>query len=331
LLGTLLPEQLASYWERRDAREGRAFRYLQQVLTSKRTLIKVKDAPPYTPEQEAAVYLDPSARAAFDPQLNQWKFTGMAPTGVGRAGPTGSDAQQGGGAAQDLRSERDSEALLSSIRTDSAFGIISSAKEALEQRVAELEMLVAASAAAERSDSTSPATLVAAKKAKAKKVKKAEPTRAKNQESVVKRNLEVTMREAAEDLLQYGDKGIGIDVEPTSTFKSASPQFIERNFTRGEQSYCYAAAHPAASFAGRWAAKEAVIKAISSTAQDTRGLWRGGSAPLLDIEVLPSQSGAPYVVLHGHAKQVATALGVSEVKVSISHAAEHAVAQAIAR
>jgi len=88
--------------------------------------------------------------------------------------------------------------------------------------------------------------------------------------------------------------------------------------------------HPAATFAGRWAAKEAVIKAISSTAEDTRTLWRGSAAPLLDIEVLPSESGAPVVKLHGHAERVATVLGLSGVKVSISHVGDKAVAQAVA-
>ena len=146
-----------------------------------------------------------------------------------------------------------------------------------------------------------------------------------------KKMLEVTMRHTAGDMRQKGDKGIGIDVEPVSTFKNASQTFIVRNFTNEEQLYCKAHANPAAGFAGRWAAKEAVIKAISSTAQNAQSLWRGGGAPLKDIAILPSTSGAPAVELRGHAKEVATALGVSQVQVSISHAADHAVAQAIAR
>ena len=54
------------------------------------------------------------------------------------------------------------------------------------------------------------------------------------------------------------------------------------------------------------------------------------AAPLSDIEVLPGESGAPVVVLRGHAKSVAETLGVSTVKVSISHSDEYAVAQGIA-
>jgi phosphopantetheine--protein transferase-like protein len=140
--------------------------------------------------------------------------------------------------------------------------------------------------------------------------------------------LEVTMLEAAGGMQTRGGRGIGIDVEPSTTFESASSTFIRRNFTDAEQAYCMAAGHPAASYAGRWAAKEAVIKAISSIAPDSRNLWKGSAAPLKDIEVVRSESGAPVITLHGHAKMVAAALGINEVKVSISHVAENAVAQA---
>lgn len=51
---------------------------------------------------------------------------------------------------------------------------------------------------------------------------------------------------------------------------------------------------------------------------------------MLDIEILPSTSHAPMVVLHGHAKAVAEALGVSDVKVTISHADDYAISQAMA-
>ena len=49
--------------------------------------------------------------------------------------------------------------------------------------------------------------------------------------------------------------------------------FIQKNFTAKEQAYCRSAADPAASFAGRWAAKEAVVKAITNSATDTQNLW----------------------------------------------------------
>jgi len=52
---------------------------------------------------------------------------------------------------------------------------------------------------------------------------------------------------------------------------------------------------------------------------------------LKDIEILQSGSAAPKVILHGHAKQVATLLGISSIKVAISHSGQYAIAQAVAR
>ena len=84
------------------------------------------------------------------------------------------------------------------------------------------------------------------------------------------------------------------------------------------------------SFAGRWAAKEATIKAISSSSPDSKPVWKGAAAPLIDIEVVPSSSGAPVVNLSGHAKDVAAMLGLSSFTVSISHTSTVAIAQASA-
>ncbi|RLN49670.1 hypothetical protein BBJ29_001201 [Phytophthora kernoviae] len=72
---------------------------------------------------------------------------------------------------------------------------------------------------------------------------------------------------------------MGVNVEPVATFENLNcrENFIRRNFTEQEMTYCYSAPHPAASFAGRWAAKGAVIKAISSApphkAQRLKGGW----------------------------------------------------------
>merc|ERR1711862_1036004 len=107
------------------------------------------------------------------------------------------------------------------------------------------------------------------------------------------------------------DKGVGVDVEPVSTFEKPEEkiEFIERNFTKAEQQYCFAASSPSDSFTGRWAAKEAVIKAMSSASPQTRSLWQGGAGSLIDIEISQSNSNAPVVILHGHARAVFEALG----------------------
>ena len=76
--------------------------------------------------------------------------------------------------------------------------------------------------------------------------------------------METAMRESAAGIsFGGGERGVGIDVEPVKTFENASKNFIDRNFTEFEKSYCFSSPNPAASLAGRWAAKEAVIKAIS--------------------------------------------------------------------
>ena len=139
--------------------------------------------------------------------------------------------------------------------------------------------------------------------------------------------LEVMLRRTAQQTTSAN--GVGIDVEPVSTFQDVSQVFLERNFTKTEIAYCQSAPSPSSSFAGRWAAKEAVIKAITSSSLDSSPLWAGASKPLIDIEILASSSGAPKVILRGHAKRVADVLGVSEVKVSISHTDTMAIAQAI--
>ncbi len=75
------------------------------------------------------------------------------------------------------------------------------------------------------------------------------------------------------------------------------------------------------------------MKAITSCDTEERGrkLWAGASGALREIEISRTSSGAPRVHLHGHAKEVATLLGVSSVTVTISHSGEYAIAQAAAK
>ncbi|KAE8980587.1 hypothetical protein PF004_g22496 [Phytophthora fragariae] len=125
---------------------------------------------------------------------------------------------------------------------------------------------------------------------------------------------------------------MGVDVEPVATFENLNGRedFIRRNFTDQEMTYCYSAPHPAASFAGRWAAKEAVIKAISSSSPTEPNLWKGAGAPLHEIEIFMTASGAPSVLLSGYPLQVFNRLGLSKLSVSISHSGDFAVSQAVA-
>mmetsp|Transcript_15133 Transcript_15133/g.16835 ORF Transcript_15133/g.16835 Transcript_15133/m.16835 type:complete len:206 (+) Transcript_15133:2-619(+) len=147
-------------------------------------------------------------------------------------------------------------------------------------------------------------------------------------------HLEVMLREMGETQRSAFDQGIGVDAQSVSEIEArltSSAEFTTRNFTPSEIKYCQLSADTTTSFAGRWAAKEAVVKAMSSCDEKAKSMWLGGGAPLIDIEILPGASGAPVVHLHGHAKAVAQALNVTKVKVSISHSGEYAVAQASAR
>ncbi|KAJ1972608.1 fatty acid synthase alpha subunit Lsd1 [Dimargaris verticillata] len=130
---------------------------------------------------------------------------------------------------------------------------------------------------------------------------------------------------------QGDNQGVGVDVELVSAINLDNATFLERNFTGAELEYCRSRPDPQASLAGRWSAKESVIKAVSSFRGDGPPVWtRGAAAPLCDIEILPSESGAPLVVLHGEAKAAAAKAGVQSLKVSISHSGQYSVALTIA-
>ena len=117
--------------------------------------------------------------------------------------------------------------------------------------------------------------------------------------------------------------GLGTDIIEISRMKKAieKRQFVQRVFTQNEIAYCDSrGAQRAASYAARFAGKEAVLKAFGT------GL-RGGS--LLEIEILPDTLGCPQVALHGYHAQLAKDHGVGRICISLSHAREYAVAQCI--
>lgn len=98
--------------------------------------------------------------------------------------------------------------------------------------------------------------------------------------------------------------------------------FLHRVYTEGEIRYCQRRRESYQHFAGRWAAKEAVMKTLGTGW--TRGVgW-------LDIEVCTRKSGQPTVTLSGGAGELAERLGIHEVLISISHCRAYATATAIA-
>ena len=117
--------------------------------------------------------------------------------------------------------------------------------------------------------------------------------------------------------------GLGTDIIEISRMVKAleNPRFIERVFTAAEQAYCSSrGAAAAASYAARWAGKEAVLKAFGT------GLREG---KLSDIEILPDALGCPRVTLQGHFRELAEERGYDQILISLSHAREYAVAQYI--
>ena len=120
-----------------------------------------------------------------------------------------------------------------------------------------------------------------------------------------------------------GVYGVGTDVELISAVPADNETFLEKNFTEGEIAYCKKASDTQASFAGRWAAKEAVFKSLKTTS-------KGGAAAMKDIEIVASDKG-PTVQLTGDAKQAADAAGIKSFELSLSHAEGVALAVALAK
>lgn len=98
-------------------------------------------------------------------------------------------------------------------------------------------------------------------------------------------------------------------------------RFIQRVYTPAEQEYCQSRKYPVPHYAGRFAAKEAVLKVLGTG-------WRDGIA-WTDIEVRNAPSGEPKVTLTGRCREVAEQKGLVSILLSISHIDSHAIASAI--
>jgi len=110
--------------------------------------------------------------------------------------------------------------------------------------------------------------------------------------------------------------GIGIDIIEVERIAGAihSERFVARVFTAAEVVECRGRGCPEQRFAGRFAAKEAIAKALGRSLR-----WR-------EVEIRTGLRGAPEAVLTGRA---AALLAGRSVRISISHCHSHAVAQAV--
>jgi holo-[acyl-carrier protein] synthase len=117
--------------------------------------------------------------------------------------------------------------------------------------------------------------------------------------------------------------GIGVDVVDVARMRQVlerTPTFRER-FTDGERADAEQRNDPSERYAARFAAKEAVMKALGV------GL---GAFGFHDVETVLAESGAPSLVLRGEAQHLATAAGVNHWHVSLSHTGTTAIAMVIA-
>jgi holo-[acyl-carrier protein] synthase len=119
--------------------------------------------------------------------------------------------------------------------------------------------------------------------------------------------------------------GMGIDVAEVQrireVFKSQGERFVRRVYTEAEAVYCDQFKNKYERYAGRFAAKEAAMKALGTG-------WSRG-VRWVDVEVMRQRGGRPTLVLHGEARKIADRLGVKHIAISITHTAEQAFAQVI--
>jgi len=119
--------------------------------------------------------------------------------------------------------------------------------------------------------------------------------------------------------------GIGIDVAEVkrirAVIESQGERFLRRVFTLEEVAYCEKFKNKYERYAGRFAAKEAAMKALGTG-------WSRG-VRWVDVEVVRQRGGRPVLQLHGEARKIADRLAVKHISMSITHTAEQAFAQVI--
>lgn len=119
--------------------------------------------------------------------------------------------------------------------------------------------------------------------------------------------------------------GMGIDVAEVDRIRQVveaqAERFLKRVYTPAEVAYCEQFKNKYERYAGRFAVKEAAMKALGTG-------WSRG-VRWVDVEVVRQRGGRPTLELKGEAKNIADRLGVKHIAVSITHTAEQAFAQVI--
>jgi len=119
--------------------------------------------------------------------------------------------------------------------------------------------------------------------------------------------------------------GLGLDATDIprirATIERYGERFTHRIFTEGEVAYCMSRHDPAIHFAGRFASKEAAMKALG-TGHSQAVLWR-------DVEVVRRPGGPPQLQLHGGAARRFARIGGQSSQLTITHSDTLAIAQVI--
>ncbi len=119
---------------------------------------------------------------------------------------------------------------------------------------------------------------------------------------------------------------VGTDIVPVARIARLAAErgdaFLQKWFTPAELAFCRAKAHPEQHLAARFAAKEAVFKAVGGDSE--------GPVPWHDIEVVNGTGGAPDVRLTGTIAALASDQHLDGVQVSLSHCEDYATATAVA-
>src|SRR5277367_6736495 len=118
---------------------------------------------------------------------------------------------------------------------------------------------------------------------------------------------------------------MGVDLAEVGRIQKAIERhgepFLRRVYTAGEREYCERFKNKYERYAGRFAAKEAAMKALGTG-------WRRGIR-WVDLEVVREPGGRPTMMLYGEAKKIAQRLGVKHIAMSITHTETQAFAQVI--
>ena len=133
------------------------------------------------------------------------------------------------------------------------------------------------------------------------------------------------VEEPDDRVLFEGAVGLGVDIVEIARMEAIlarNKAFARRVFSADEREYCDKRANAAAHYAVRFAAKEAVVKALGTGFSEGIGVR--------DIEVVRDKRGKPTVALSGRAREIADEQGVRELSISLSYTHVEAVACAMA-